>query len=83
MRLLTLAVAACLLGACARARPHPSPAPISRPAVACAPAEGPLLVVDDAVQEPGCGKTNQESATECKAGAPLYVVDGVRTCVRP
>lgn len=84
MRHLILAVAPVLLAACAPAQTKQIAAQsVPAPAPACGTAAGPLLVVDGAVQSSACSAATTESAPTCAPAAPIYVVDGVRSCARP
>jgi hypothetical protein len=85
MRQIALAVAATVLAACAHVPSAQSAVGQSAPAPArgCSAATGPVIVVDGVVQPPTCDAGASTSNTSCRAGAPIYVVDGVRTCGKP
>ena len=84
MKRLILAVAAVVLTGCIHTRSTQITA--HRPSVAvatCNPATAPLIIVDGVVQPSTCSAPKTESPRECAASAPVYVVDGVRTCAKP
>jgi hypothetical protein len=84
MTRLVLVVAAISLAACTHARTNQTGAQIVRtPAPACETAASPLIVIDGVVQPPACAAAKQEAAPKCDSAAPIYVVDGVRACVKP
>ena len=84
MRHLSLAVAACVLGAC-NAPPAKQVAaqPAPMPASVCDAGASPLIVIDGVEQVARCGRPNADTKLQCRADAPLYVIDGVKTCTRP
>jgi hypothetical protein len=83
MRFLSLAVAAWVLGACATTPTKRGVQSASKPMAGCEAGAGPVIVVDGAVQRQSCRGSQPEPAPQCGAGAPLYVIDGVKTCTRP
>jgi len=84
MRYLPLAVAVCVLAACGASQAKQVVAQAApKPASACDTGASPLLVVDGVLQAASCGRSKPDTTLQCRADAPLYVIDGVTTCSRP
>ena len=84
MRYLSLAAVACVLAACGAPYAKQVVAQAApKPASACDAGANPLLVVDGVVQAASCGRSKRDTTLQCRADAPLYVIDGVKTCTRP
>ena len=82
-RLVFVAVPIVLIG-CAQAHTKQiSPQLAQTKAPACDVAGSPVIVVDGVVQRSSCAAPKTEEAQSCDSKAPLYVIDGVRTCGKP
>lgn len=49
----------------------------------CPSGRDPLLIIDGVVQQAICGAGKQLQRPSCDASAPVYVIDGLVTCVKP
>lgn len=84
MRLVTLAVLSLVLTACAHARPaRPASQRTFDVTPRCDPRTQPLIVIDGLVQLSPCNAGDSQAFRECELTEPLYVVDGVRSCIIP
>lgn len=78
IRRFAFVVVGCIVSACATA----SVKGVAKATAPVTPAGDPLIVVDGAVQERAVPQPAADTVS-CKAAAPLYVIDGMKTCRRP
>jgi hypothetical protein len=53
------------------------------PPSSCPSGRDPLLIIDGVVQQTTCGAAKQLQRPRCDASGPLYVIDGLVTCLKP